>query len=80
MGWVKQEVINDEKLFESLKKAFPNSATILNGKRKTKSSSVYEYLTDYMRDNYVVTLSQSSRVAKRIAKLYEIENFYYRDK
>lgn len=80
MGWVKQEVINDEKLFESLKKAFPNSATILRGKRKSKSSSVYEYLTDYMRDYYVVTLSQSSRVAKRIADLYEIENFYYRDK
>lgn len=80
MGWTKQEVINDEKLFESLKKAFPNSATILNGKRKTKSSSVYEYLTDYMRDYYEVTLSQSSRVAKRIAELYEIENFYYRDK
>jgi hypothetical protein len=80
MGWVKQEVINDEKLFESLKKAFPNSATILNGKRKTKSSSVYEYLTDYMRDYYEVTLSQSSRVAKKIAELYEIENFYYRYK
>lgn len=80
MSWVKQEVINDEKLFESLKKDFPNSATILRGKRKTRSSSVYEYLTDYMRDNYVVTLSQSSRVAKRIADLYEIENFYYRDK
>ena len=80
MGWVKQEVINDEKLFESLKKEFPNSATILRGKIKTKSSSVYEYLTDYMRDNYIVTLSQSGRVAKRIADLYEIENFYYRDK
>lgn len=80
MGWTKQEVINDEKLFESLKNTFPNSATILRGKRETKSSSVYEYLTDYMLDNYVVTLSQSSRVAKRIAELYEIENFYYRDK
>lgn len=80
MAWVKQEVINDEKLFESLKKTFPNSATILRGKRNTKSSSVFEYLTDYMRDNYVVTSSQSSRVAKRIAELYEIENFYYRDK
>lgn len=80
MAWVKQEVINDEKLFESLKKDFPNSASILRGKRKSKSSSVYEYLTDYMRDYYVVTLSQSGRVAKRIAELYEIENFYYRDK
>lgn len=80
MGWVKQEVINDEKLFESLKKAFPNSASILRGKRKSRSSSVYEYLTDYMRDYYVVTLSQSSRVAKRLADLYEIENFYYRDR
>jgi hypothetical protein len=80
MGWVKQEVINDEKLFESLKKAFPNSASILRGKRKSRSSSVYEYLTDYMRDYYVVTLSQSGRVAKRLADLYEIENFYYRDR
>ena len=80
MGWVKQEVINDEKLFEGLKKVFPNSAAILKGKRTSKSSSVYEYLTDYMRDNYVVTLSQSSRVAKRIAELYEMENFYYRDR
>ena len=77
MGWVKQETMTDDELFEALTNVFHNSAEILRGKRTSQSGSVYEYLTDYIRDYYDVTLAQCDRVSKRIAKHYEIEHFYY---
>ena len=77
MGWVKNETMTDEALREALKKDFPDKFSILRGVTKSCSSSVYEYLTDYIRDYYDVTLWQCSRVAKSFADLRGIKQFYH---
>jgi hypothetical protein len=78
MGWVKKETIKDEKLLKELKEVFPDKFSILRGVTRSCSSSVYEYLTDFIRDYYDVTLSQCDRVSKRIAQHYEIKQFYHK--
>lgn len=76
MGWVKKETITDEALLDSLKKEFPDKFAITRGVTKSCSGSVYEYLTDYIRDYYDVTLWQCSRVAKKLADIRGIKQFY----
>lgn len=77
MGWVKKETMTDEALLDSLKKDFPDKFAITRGVTKSCSSSVYEYLTDYIRDYYDVTLYQCDRVAKKLADLRGIKKFYH---
>lgn len=77
MGWVKKETTTDEALLDSLKKDFPDKFAITRGVTKSCSSSVYEYLTDYIRDYYDVTLWQCTRVAKKLADLRGIKQFYH---
>lgn len=77
MGWVKKETIKDEKLLNELKEVFPDKFSILRGVTRSCSGSVYEYLTDFIRDYYDVTLAQCDRVSKRIAQHYEIKHFYH---
>lgn len=77
MGWIKEEITTDEELLAQLKQTFTNAASIQNGKRASQSSSVCEYLTDYIRDYYDVTLAQCSRVSRKLADYYGIEKYYY---
>lgn len=77
MGLVKKETMTDEALLDSLKKEFPDKFAITRGVTKSCSSSVYEYLTDYIRDYYDVTLWQCTRVAKKLADLRGIKQFYH---
>ena len=77
MGWVKKEVNTDEKLFNEVKECVNDKFAIIRGVRKSCSGSVYEYLTDFLRDYYDVTLYQSHRVAKRLADHYGIKQFYH---
>lgn len=79
MGWVNKETITDKALLEQLKKDFPDKFSVLRGVAKSCSSSVYEYLTDYIRDYYDVTLWQCSRVAKALADSLGIKKFYWND-
>ena len=58
MGWVKEEVITDEELLKELKKVFVDKFDILRCVTRNCCGSVYEYLTDYIRDYYDVTLWQ----------------------
>ena len=76
MGWVKKEIIEDEKLLNELKEVFPDKFSILRGVTKSCSGSVYEYLTDFIRDYYDVTLYQCSRVAKNLAEFRGIKKLY----
>lgn len=76
MGWVKKETMTDWALLEALKKEFPDKFSITREVSKSCSSSVYEYLTDYIRDYYDVTLWQCDRVAKKLADLRGIKQFY----
>ena len=79
MGWVKQETMTDEELLEQLKSEFKCKETIERLTKRSLSGSVCEYLTDYIRDYYDVTLTQCSRVSKQLADFYGIKKFYYGD-
>ena len=79
MGWVKKETLTDEELLNELKKAFPDKFSISRGVAKSFSGSVYEYLTDFIKDYYDVTLAQCSRVARQLADFYGIKKFYATD-
>lgn len=76
MGWVKEEVITDEELLKELKKVFSDKFDILRRVTRNCCGSVYEYLTDYIRDYYDVTLWQCDRVSKKLADDYGIKKFY----
>lgn len=77
MGWVKEESMTDEALLEALKKTFPDKFSVLRGVTKSCSGSVYEYLTDYIKDYYDVTLWQCDRVAKKLADQLGIKKYYW---
>lgn len=76
MGWVKKEVITDAKLLKELKEVFADKFAILRGVTRSCSGSVYEYLSDFIRDYYDVTLYQCHRVSKKLADDYGIKKFY----
>lgn len=77
MGWIKQEVISDDDILSELKEVFTDKFQILRGVTKSCSGSVYEYLTDYIKDYYDVTLWQCDRVAKKLAEFYGIKKLYH---
>lgn len=77
MGWVKKETMTDTALLEELKEVFTDEFSILRGVTKSCSGSVYEYLTDFIKDYYDVTLWQCDRVAKKLADLRGIKQFYH---
>ena len=69
--------MTDEELLDALKKEFPTKFDVLQGVTKSCSGSVYEYLSDYIRDYYDVTLYQCDRVSKKLAEHLEIKKFYH---
>lgn len=77
MGWVKQQTTDDEVIFNELITTFKDKFAISRGVTKICSSSVYEYLTDYIRDYYDVTLWQCNRIAKRVSDHLGIKHFYH---
>lgn len=79
MGWVNKETNYDGVILQELKKVFPSKETISRGVTSSGSGSVYEYLTDYIKDYYDVTPTQCHRVAKMLADSYGITKFYATD-
>lgn len=75
MGWVKEEIISSDQLYNELVSALTRSA-ILIGVRKSFSGSVYEYLTDLIKDNYDVTLTQCHAVSVKVAEHFGIEKIF----
>lgn len=75
MGWVKEEIISSDKLYNELTASFTR-ISIYNGIRKSGSGSVYEYLVDLIKDNYNVTLTQCHDVAVKVAEHFGIEKIF----
>jgi hypothetical protein len=75
MGWVKEQTNKTSKLFAKIIKEFGEK---WNG-RIGSSSSPYEYFSDYIRDNYDVTLGQCDLLCEMIKQHYRIEKFYYNE-
>lgn len=76
MGWVKKETIKDDVILDELKKTFPDKFSLLRAVSRNCCGSVYEYLSDYIRDYYEVTLWQCDRVSKCLAEHLGIKKFY----
>jgi hypothetical protein len=72
MGWVKAPTRTSEDIFSEIVRERPT----WNG-RVGGSSSPYEYWSDYLRDNYDLTLSQADEICRGLKTYYGIEHFYY---
>ena len=75
MGWIKEQTNKTNKLFAEIIKEFGEK---WNG-RIGHSNSPYEYFSDYIRDNYDVTLKQCDEICKMIKEHYGIKKFYYNE-
>ncbi len=69
MGWVKKEVRPTQQIFEEVAANW--------GGRIGDSTTPYEFFTDYIRDNYDVTLKQCDEICKKLKAHFCIEKFYY---
>lgn len=75
MGWVSKQVRPTKEIFDDLIGVFGKE---WNG-NIGDSTTCYEYFSDYIRDNYEVTLRQCDLLCKMIKQHYQIEKFYIRD-
>ena len=73
MGWVKEEIKTSKEIFNEVVKEY---GEVWNG-RIYGCSSPYEYFTDYLRDNYDLTLRQCDEICRMIKNYYNIKRFYY---
>ena len=71
MGWVKTEVIPSSRIFADIISEF--------GEKRNGWIGNYEYFSDYIRDNYDVTLAQCDLICKMIKQHYHIQKFYATD-
>ena len=71
MGWVKSEIESTEKIFNDVIKKIPIWKGIPND-----SSSPCEFFTDYLRDNYELTLQQCDELCESLKSFYKIDKFY----
>lgn len=79
MGWVKEEVQQTNKIFKEITKQFSHYSEKGRKPPYNRCSSAYEFFSDYIRDNYNVTLKQCDELCKRIKKYYNIKKFYATD-
>ena len=72
MGWVKTPIKKSEQIYSEIISSRPN----WNG-RIGDSTCPYEYWSDWLRDNYDLTLKQSGEICKWLKDYYNIKEFYY---
>ena len=78
-GWVSGEVVPSEEIFNDIISKFRDKDDVLYATEKSMSGSVYEFLTDYIRDYYDVSLRQCDKIARMLKDHYEFEKFYAND-
>ena len=71
MGWVKKPIKTTREVFDSITKNLVWIGT------PRGNSTPYEFFTDYIRDNYDVTLKQCDIICTMLKKHYCITHFYY---
>lgn len=79
MGWIKEEVQQTNKIFKEIIGQFSHYTE--NGRKPPYNgcSTPYEFWSDYIRDNYNVTLKQCDELCRRIKKHFGIKEFYYNE-
>ena len=74
MGWIKTPIQSSEAIFQEVIKERPH----WDGKIGS-SSSAYEYFSDYLRDNFGITIKQCDEVCRMLKEHYGIKKFYAND-
>ena len=77
MGWVKEQTNKTSKLFADIIKKFGEKWKIEY--MPSENGSPYEYFSDYIRDNYDITLGQCDLLCEMIKQHYRIKKFYATD-
>ena len=72
MGWIKTATRSSEEIFSEIVKDRPT----WDG-RIGDSTTPYEYWSDWLRDNYDLTLRQCDEICRALKEYYHIEHFYY---
>ena len=73
MGWVKEQISETSEIFNDI-----TSNVVWRGTPRGNGSP-YEYFSDYIKNNYDVTLRQCDEICKMLKKHYGIEKFYAND-
>ena len=71
MGWIKTPNQTSEEIFQAVIKERPHWDGRIGG-----SSSAYEHFSDYLRDNFDITLRQCDEVCGMLKAHYNIKKFY----
>ena len=74
MGWIKEPIRDTKEIFNEIVSKVKWNGCIGD------STTPYEYFSDYIRDNYDVTLGQCDLLCEMIKQHYRIEKFYATDK
>ena len=72
MGWINEPKHNAGRIVHDVIKNIGEWKGVPKG-----NSSAYEFFTDYIRDNYDVTLAQCKGICDTLRAYYNIKNFYY---
>ena len=78
-GWVSNEVESSEDIFNDIVSKFRDKDDILYVTNRSMSGSVYEFLTDYLRDYYEVSLRHTDEICQMLKDHYGIKKFYAND-
>ncbi len=70
MGYIKQQVMETAEVFNSIVANRPTFNVNLDGE------TPYGYFSDFIKDNYDVTLVQSDEICRMLEEHYSIKNFY----
>ena len=74
MGWVKKPVKKSEQIYIEIISEMPTWKGVPSG-----NGSAYEYLSDYIRDYYDVTMKQCEEICEWLREYYNIKKFYATD-
>ena len=72
MGWVKESKADIQAIFNEI-----TTSIVWRGTPKGNGSP-YEYFSDYIRDNYDVTLKECADLCRMLREHYKIDNFFAR--
>ena len=76
-GWIKDETESSDYIFNDIIATFKDKDDIKLHALRSGCSSIYEFLSDYIRDNYDVTLKQCDKICKMVKEHFNIVKFYY---
>lgn len=72
--WVKETKMIENEIFQEVIKDIPTWRGTPRG-----NSSPYEFFSDYLKENFDLTLFQCNNVCEMLKEHYQIDKFYYQN-